>query len=327
STYADRAAVEYDGEISSRVYGISEKAARLVKLKGSDSTQLTHVASTGQAARTYGFGPRCPQSPKLRQKIRRHRLCLFANNDARGHREHSILVVEARGGRSRLVVETIGGCLRKLPRDNNPNERGRRRRAEELHGLPPRQVLQRGLPEGPLQVSQAGLQETRRRTEGRAVVRAGSRESGRRFLPDLRTLPIPLPMSEHSLHFVCCMKRVCDGCLLASERQLGSTDTCPFCRTPTNDGDDESNLAMIQKRVDAGDAEAFDFLANKYYFGALGLCKDVKRAIELWTDAAGLGSTNAHFELGRLYFNGDGVNQDEARAVKHWQLAAVKGHG
>ena len=70
-----------------------------------------------------------------------------------------------------------------------------------------------------------------------------------------------------------------------------------------------------------------EFLASGYYHGSdnLGLEKDVERAFELWTEAAELGSISAHFELGRSYYNGDGVGQDTAKGVGHWQHAAMKG--
>ena len=42
---------------------------------------------------------------------------------------------------------------------------------------------------------------------------------------------IELPVNEHSRIKVCCMKRLCDGCILAA-RQRGMNDRCPFCRTP-----------------------------------------------------------------------------------------------
>ena len=35
---------------------------------------------------------------------------------------------------------------------------------------------------------------------------------------------------------------------------------------------------------------------------------------------------HAHFELGRSYYYGDGVGQDKAKAVGHWEHAAMKGH-
>ncbi|EJK70995.1 hypothetical protein THAOC_07603, partial [Thalassiosira oceanica] len=101
-------------------------------------------------------------------------------------------------------------------------------------------------------------------------------------------------MGQHSKVNVCCMKRVCDGCDLEAT-QRGIYDSCPFCRTkvPT---DDALILAMVQKRVRKDDSEAMMFLGNKYYHGKLGLAKDVPRAVELWMEAAELGSIGAHFQ-------------------------------
>ena len=45
------------------------------------------------------------------------------------------------------------------------------------------------------------------------------------------TLPIPLPIEQHSLFTYCCMKRVCNGCLLAVCRR-GMGDTCPSAGRP-----------------------------------------------------------------------------------------------
>ena len=143
------------------------------------------------------------------------------------------------------------------------------------------------------------------------------------FCP-LCTLPIPLPTDEHSKLYACCMKKVCDGCA-AALYQRGMGGTCPFCRTAVPK-DDAASLAMIQNRVDAGDADATHVLGTKHFHGQFGLEKDVQRAIELWTDAAVLGSMHAHFELGLAYNNGIVVQQDKARAVEHWQHAAMKGH-
>ncbi|EJK62579.1 hypothetical protein THAOC_16799 [Thalassiosira oceanica] len=135
---------------------------------------------------------------------------------------------------------------------------------------------------------------------------------------------IGLPVSEHAKINTCCMKVVCKGCELAA-RQRGIYDRCPFCRTP-HPTDDASELAMIQKRVSKGDADAIAHLGRQYYLGRLGLPKDVPRAIKLWTEAAELGSLDAHFMLGVTYYNGYGVQQDKARGVRNFQEAAMKGH-
>ena len=98
------------------------------------------------------------------------------NNDAREHHEQSFLATNKPNGR-----------LRELQRERRCIQRGRRRRraVEELRGVSPRQILQRGLSKGPPQQAQEGVQGARGRTEGRAVVRAGSREARRRLLPDM----------------------------------------------------------------------------------------------------------------------------------------------
>ena len=137
-------------------------------------------------------------------------------------------------------------------------------------------------------------------------------------------LYVGFPVGRHSKMNVCCMKRLCDGCILAAHLR-GMLDCCPFCRT-LPPADDASKLAMIQKRVDKKDAEAIYQLGCKYYQGGLGLTKDIPRAIELWTEAAELGSIDAHYQLGNAYYSGDGVKEDRAKGVHHWRQAAMKGH-
>ncbi|EJK72396.1 hypothetical protein THAOC_06078 [Thalassiosira oceanica] len=134
-------------------------------------------------------------------------------------------------------------------------------------------------------------------------------------------LYVGLPVNENAARNVCCMKRVCKGCILAAHRR-GLLDSCPFCRTPST----HDRLAMIRKRVDKCDAEAIGLLGDKYYHGDLGLAKDVPRAIDLWTEAAERGSSEAHRQLGVIYYHGFGVEEDKPRGIHHWQQAAMKGN-
>ncbi|EJK58906.1 hypothetical protein THAOC_20934 [Thalassiosira oceanica] len=83
---------------------------------------------------------------------------------------------------------------------------------------------------------------------------------------------------------------------------------------------------MCQKRVNKGDADAISLQGYQNYHGMLGLAKNVPRAIELWTEAAELGSLEAHGELGCRYYTGDGAEEDKPRGIHHWQQAAMKGH-
>ncbi|EJK77210.1 hypothetical protein THAOC_00971 [Thalassiosira oceanica] len=135
---------------------------------------------------------------------------------------------------------------------------------------------------------------------------------------------IEFPVGHHSEINVCCMKRVCDGCILAA-MQRGLYGRCPFCRTPLP-ADDASILAMVQKRVIKGDAAAITYLGEQHCQGTLGLAKDVPRAIELWTRAAELGSVKAHYQLGLVYCIGDDIEVDKPRGIHHWQQAAIQGN-
>ena len=137
-------------------------------------------------------------------------------------------------------------------------------------------------------------------------------------------LYIGLPFGDHSKLKVCCMTLVCDGCIIAS-RQRGMGEKCLFCRT-TQPADDASTLAMIQTRVDKGDAVAMTHLGHKHCYGTTGLTKDVSRAIDLWTEAAELGSLDAHYYLGDTYYHGDGAKEDKPRGIRHLQQAAMGGH-
>ncbi|EJK48653.1 hypothetical protein THAOC_32530 [Thalassiosira oceanica] len=137
------------------------------------------------------------------------------------------------------------------------------------------------------------------------------------------TLPIPLPMGKHSVLNVCCMERICHGCNIAAQNR-GMHD-CPFCRS-TYPGNDADEPAMIQARVEKKDPAAIHYLGELYYYGGLGLQKDIRRAVELWTEAAELGSIEALFDLGNAYRKGYGVKRDMAKAVEFWTKAAMQGH-
>ena len=142
-------------------------------------------------------------------------------------------------------------------------------------------------------------------------------------------LLIPLPKDSHSVFMVCCMKRVCNGCHLAAQKR-GMMHDCPFCRT-TVASDDASMLVMAQKRVDAKDPQAIKFLGDMYCRGVGGVEQNVPRALELWREAAELGLSEAHFNLGNRYMNGKisdgkGVTHHIAKGVRHWGMAAMKGN-
>ena len=135
-------------------------------------------------------------------------------------------------------------------------------------------------------------------------------------------LPLPLDFKESILK-VCCFKKVCNGCLLAASKR-GMRD-CPFCRTSTPKTNSQG-IAMIQKRVNAGDPVAIYNLGIQYENGRCGLEKDSARAVELYERAAELGLKEAHYNLGVLYAEGTDVEKDIAKAFRHFEKAAMCGH-
>ena len=136
------------------------------------------------------------------------------------------------------------------------------------------------------------------------------------------TLPIPLPINDHSVFNMCCMKKICHGCDHAAKKR-GMCD-CPFCRTPRPDNDADA-LAMLQARIKKRDPDAIKFLGEQYFSGEFGLQKDMQKAIGLWEEAAELGSIEALYNLGAAYSRGLGVQEDMTRAAEYHQKAAILG--
>ena len=137
------------------------------------------------------------------------------------------------------------------------------------------------------------------------------------------TLPIPLPIDEYSGLSTCCLKRICAGCYVAAKRR--GMDDCLFCRTPFPKNDDD-RLAMIRVRVEKKDPAAIEFLGEQYYHGLIGLQKDIEKAVELFTEAAELGSIQALYNLGVAHECGEGVQKDRSKAAQFYEKAATLGH-
>ena len=116
---------------------------------------------------------------------------------------------------------------------------------------------------------------------------------------------------------------VCNGCALATYK-MGIGNKCEFCRTPQPE-DDAEILKLVQARVEKKDPAAIEHLGGHYAKGKLGLEQDAARAVELWTEAAELGSAYACYKLGVAYVNGNGVGQDSERGVRFSEKAAMLG--
>jgi len=143
-------------------------------------------------------------------------------------------------------------------------------------------------------------------------------------------LPMPYAsgVSEVRITYMpCCGKVLCEGCVVESEIQMEKGNMkrlCAFCRVSVNFSDKEY-IKKIKQRMELNDAAAFNELGVNYRVGAMGLPKNNKKAFELWTKAAELGSARAHYSLATAYF-GNGAGLDIQKGIHHLKFAAVGGH-
>ena len=77
-------------------------------------------------------------------------------------------------------------------------------------------------------------------------------------------------------------------------------------------------------KAEQGDAKAQFNLGYLYYNGE-GVTKDFVQAVSWWRKAADQGNAPAQFNLGNSYANGEGVTKDQVEAVSWWRKAAEQG--
>jgi len=130
-------------------------------------------------------------------------------------------------------------------------------------------------------------------------------------------LPMPLDTQKYSF-FTCCSTWICKGCVYADIKSNGGRK-CPFCRKPATNR--EENVKRVMERVKANDPDALSQMGTKLYEEG-----DCDGAFEYLAKAAQLGDAHAHYQLGMMYWNGEGVEKDEEKVVYHWEKAAVSGH-
>ena len=189
-------------------------------------------------------------------------------------------------------------------------------------------ACERMLPEGAYSGEQRWRRQSIRRCEecvaggNELVLMTKGRERSEEDECPICNLLLPLDSRQSSFQ-ICCMKLVCNGCFLAVQKS--GMDDCPFCRTPLPENHSQ-DIAMIQKRIDAGDPLAIYYLGQRYDRGQHGLEKDETRAVALYERAADLGVKDAHYNLGCVYDKGrTDVEKDTAKAIRHWEAAAMCG--
>ena len=87
----------------------------------------------------------------------------------------------------------------------------------------------------------------------------------------------------------------------------------------------EEKFAALMHKAEAGDAKSQFILARMYYNGD-GVAKDDAKAAEWYRKAAEQGNAFAQYKLGEMYDKGEGVAKDTAKAKEWWQKAADQGN-
>jgi TPR repeat protein len=122
-------------------------------------------------------------------------------------------------------------------------------------------------------------------------------------------------------YYSCCGKSICGGCVYSFSKS-DNGEKCPFCNAERMSKTDEDRVEEMMKRVEVNDAGAMTVMGSYYYHGKLGLLQDWEKALELWKQAAKLGSSQAHYLLGYDYRQ----RGDSKKAKFHYEAAAMAGH-
>ena len=78
----------------------------------------------------------------------------------------------------------------------------------------------------------------------------------------------------------------------------GNAENCPYCRARRTGKTNEEKAEELMKWVAVNDAGGISARVQ-FIEGVLGLTQDQEKAKQLWKQAAKLGSSQAHYHLGR----------------------------
>jgi TPR repeat protein len=86
----------------------------------------------------------------------------------------------------------------------------------------------------------------------------------------------------------------------------------------------EDKFAEVKRKAESGNPKDQLGLARMYYNGD-GVTKDDAKAAEWYQKAADQGNAFAQYNLGMMYDKGEGVTRDAAKAAEWWKKAAAQG--
>jgi len=118
--------------------------------------------------------------------------------------------------------------------------------------------------------------------------------------------------------FMCCGCTTCGSCWEPLKSMANKT--CPLCRgrfPPKSE-----HLRIFSLKAAAGKAWAQCSLGNEYYYGLTGLAVDKQKARSLYRTAADQGYSHAYYQLGLL----EGARGNYSEAFRLFEAAASQGH-
>ena len=134
---------------------------------------------------------------------------------------------------------------------------------------------------------------------------------------------LPLMIDEtKAITMSCCSQMLCQGCFVFNKWREAVERLpmcCPFCRK--EEPSEYEGDRRLRERAKKNDPVALCRVGKDYRdYG------DYHRAFQYFSKAAEFGNAAAHFELGVLYTNGQGVQWSESKSVFHWEQAAIGGY-
>ena len=107
--------------------------------------------------------------------------------------------------------------------------------------------------------------------------------------------------------------------------QLTSNEWFESALKYSQEGDYPAAFRLFKKAAEQGQANAQYNLGLMYYNGE-GVTRDAKQAVYWWQKAAEQGDAGAQYNLGVMYGKGEGVTRDAKQAVYWWQKSAEQGY-
>ena len=135
-------------------------------------------------------------------------------------------------------------------------------------------------------------------------------------------LPHSIEGFEERVVSGCCSKMICSGCFYADNvrQSNGTLKVCLFCRHPLATSQEEAHK-LLMKRVEANDSFALVQVLEEQYER-----RNFDAAFKLSKKAAELGDARAHFRLATMYSDGEGVEKNLKKTIRHYEQAAIAGH-